>query len=625
MNCPNCNKVIKDGAKFCGHCGADISLAKHSITDDSVDNIIVHGYTLLSSGSFDEARELFDSATRKDAKNVQVMLGKLLCDLKLHNEDELADCATDFGENINYRSLLVFADSDTKMRISAYQRKAAEDAMLAEKERKYNDACAALENGHYTDALVLLEELGNWKDSVEKIEICNQGIERQRIEAEKRAEEQRIQDEIQAKKIKKYAIIFSVALAAFIAIIILINNVIVPFSQYNKAMKLIKNGEYSEGYSILTELGDFNNAEDKIKQSKYDRALLHIENGEYDTGYSLLDEIGTYNEADKYILQNKYDRATALLNEGKHDEAYALLNQIGDYNDATSLVVGDKYDRAIEMINNKNYAEAYSLLMQIGGSNTSVIKARKDAYKGIVFTELAKYDANNDLTGAVSYLNSKLPNADADDELKAKYEDYKNRYRTTVLTDASTAFSKTGYASAIEIVEAGLRVLSNDTELLNKKSYYEEYIPVYLFNLNYEQGHEDNHTWEKGPTTGEDCDGNTYTNCYEMHTSMSEYAYLVFDLDKKYSKFTGTFYWSSEHGRSFYNYEDATETLYIYNVDGDEPKLLYEVTLNCYSEAVTFSIDVSGIDKLEVANYCAITRNSFADTTPCLSEFKVQK
>ena len=125
MNCPNCNKVIKDGAKFCGHCGADISLAKHSITDDSVDNIIVHGYTLLSSGSFDEARELFDSATRKDAKNVQVMLGKLLCDLKLHNEDELAGCATDFGENINYRSLLVFADSDTKMRISAYQRKAA--------------------------------------------------------------------------------------------------------------------------------------------------------------------------------------------------------------------------------------------------------------------------------------------------------------------------------------------------------------------------------------------------------------------------------------------------------------------------------------------------------------------
>ena len=395
MICPNCNKVIKDGAKFCGHCGSDISLAKHSITDDSIDNIIVHGFTLLSSGSFDEAKELFDSATRKDAKNAQAMLGKLLCDLKLHNESELANCTVDFGENINYRSLLVFADSDTKMRVSSYQRKAAENSALAEKERKYSDACSALENEHFADALALFEELGYWQDSVEKIEICNQGIERQRIEAEKRAEEQRIQDEIQAKKIKKYAIIFSVALANFIAIIILINNVIVPFSQYNKAMKLIKNGEYSEGYSILTELGDFNNAEDKIKQSKYDRALLHIENGEYDTGYSLLDEIGTYNEADKYILQNKYDRATALLNEGKHDEAYALLNQIGDYNGAISLVVGDKYDRAIEMIKNKNYDEAYSLLKQLGGSNADIIKARKDAYKGIVLADLAKYDANN--------------------------------------------------------------------------------------------------------------------------------------------------------------------------------------------------------------------------------------
>ena len=242
-----------------------------------------------------------------------------------------------------------------------------------------------------------------------------------------------------------------------------------------------------------------------------------------------------------------------------------------------------------------------------------------------MLTELAKYDADNDLTGAVSYLNTKLPNADADEELNAKYEDYKNRYRTTVITNAATAFSKTGYASAIETVEEGLRVLSNDTELLNKKSYYEEYIPVYLFELNYEQGHEDNHTWEKGPTTGEDCDGNTYTNCYEMHTSMSEYAYLVFDLDEKYSKFTGTFYWNSEHGQGYYYYEDLTETLYIYDADGEEPKLLYEVTLNCYSDAVNFSIDISGVDKLMVGNYCAITRNSFADTTPCLSEFKVQK
>lgn len=149
--------------------------------------------------------------------------------------------------------------------------------------------------------------------------------------------------------------------------------------------------------------------------------------------------------------------------------------------------------------------------------------------------------------------------------------------------------------------------------------------PVNLFELNYEQGHEDNHTWEKGPVNGEDCDGNTYTNCYEMHNSMSEHAYLIFDLDKKYSKLTGTFYWSSEHSRKYYYSEDATQTLYIYNADGSEPKLLYEVTLNCYSDAVDFSINVSGIEKLEVANYCAITRNSFADTTPCLSEFKVHK
>lgn len=439
--------------------------------------------TLLSSGSFDEARELFDSATRKDAKNVQVMLGKLLCDLKLHNEDELADCATDFGENINYRSLLVFADSDTKMRISAYQRKAAENAALAEKERKYSDACSALENERFADALALFEELGYWQDSVEKIEICNQGIERQRIEAEKRAEEQRIQDEIQAKKIKKYAIIFSVALAAFIAIIILINNVIVPFSQYNKAMKLIKNGEYSEGYSILTDLGDFNNAEDIIKQSKYDRALLHIENGEYEIGYSLLDEIGTYNEADKYILQNKYDRATELLGKGKYDEAYALLTELGNYSDSATVLSDSRYQYATKLKAEGKYEEAigiFNSIVSYSDSRTQITSCKyllaknkfaqqevSEAYK--LFNEISSYE---DVATYIAKIETEYPtikfsNLDCGDRVMfGKYEQ-----------DNNIENGKEELSWVVAKKENG-KILLVSEKIIDRMAFNVEYVPI---------------------------------------------------------------------------------------------------------------------------------------------------
>ena len=381
MICPNCNKVIKDGAKFCGHCGSDISLAKHSITDDSIDNIIVHGFTLLSSGSFDEAKELFDSATRKDAKNAQAMLGKLLCDLKLHNESELANCTVDFGENINYRSLLVFADSDTKMRVSSYQRKAAENAALAEKERKYSDACSALENERFADALALFEELGYWQDSVEKIEICNQGIERQRIEAEKRAEEKRIQDELQAKRIKKYAVIFSAALVVFIAIILVINNLIVPMSQYNKAEKLLKDGNYGDAYVILKDLGEFNNADERILQDKYERAMKEIEKGDYEYAYSILKQVGTYNNADQYILEHKYKRAKEHLTNNEYQKAFPLLSDLGQYaySDATELLIKARYDFASKLKSEGKYEEAieeYSTVSSYEDSSNQILSCK---------------------------------------------------------------------------------------------------------------------------------------------------------------------------------------------------------------------------------------------------------
>ncbi len=489
MICPNCNKVIKDGAKFCGHCGSDISLAKHSITDDSIDNIIVHGFTLLSSGSFDEAKELFDSATRKDAKNAQAMLGKLLCDLRLHNESNLENCSVDFGENINYRSLLVFADSDLKMRLSAYQRKAAERAMLTEKERKYNDACAALENERFTDAVVLFEELGYWQDSAEKIEICNQGIERLRIEAEKRAEEKRIQDELQAKKIKKYAIIFSAALIVFIAIILIINKLIVPMSQYNKAEKLLKEGNYGEAYIILEDLGEFKNADERILQDKYDRAMKGIEKGNFDYAYSILKQIGSFKNADTFIIENTISRAITYLDD-------------------------------------KEYSKAYDLLNSSDSSDAKIVELRKKAFKEMLIIELNLYDSRDELANSINFLNSKTTNEDFDVELQKELTERKNTYRDKIINLAATAFPEKNYKDAISIIEEGLTVLPNDYELLSKKSEYEEYIPVNLYELETEKSF----SYELKETAN-DVHGKTHANAMVVNS----YRDITLITDGKYN------------------------------------------------------------------------------------------
>ncbi len=125
--------------------------------------------------------------------------------------------------------------------------------------------------------------------------------------------------------------------------------VIEPMLRYDKAVELIENGEYTEGYAILTELG----RDDEILSNKKERAHALLEKEDFDKAYALMEETG---EEDK-IVDNILGRVTPLVAEGKYIDAVKLLEKY-----KYGSLPEKRYKRAAELVDSAEYNEAYILL-----------------------------------------------------------------------------------------------------------------------------------------------------------------------------------------------------------------------------------------------------------------------
>lgn len=109
---------------------------------------------------------------------------------------------------------------------------------------------------HRTQFRSILEDgdyLGDYKDSPEQIKKCTARIEE--INKER-------------KKKKRITLISCTAIcsitAALIAFVIVLNNVIIPNKNYNKAMDLYNSGNYEEAIEAFEDLDGYKDSEDKI-------------------------------------------------------------------------------------------------------------------------------------------------------------------------------------------------------------------------------------------------------------------------------------------------------------------------------------------------------------------------
>lgn len=218
-----------------------------------------------------------------------------------------ATSSTEYENASNiFKTILNYKDSQTlftKCLENAEKARAEEKekAEISRKDNIYNSAIALMNKPagimnkfsttHYEEAIKEFQKISGWRDSDEKIIVCQKKIEElkaqaeaDRLEKERLAEIARIEAEKRAKRNKKIAIITTPIVCAIIAFLIVLNTVIIPNGKYNDAIALMNAGRLDEAYNIFLELGAYKDAVDKtcdIRLMKTKEQLKNIKVGSY--------------------------------------------------------------------------------------------------------------------------------------------------------------------------------------------------------------------------------------------------------------------------------------------------------------------------------------------------------
>ena len=163
------------------------------ITSPSVLNItslLKRAFMFLEDGEFERADDFCEQVLNQDPENAQAYLGKLMIELRVVRQADLANCAEPFDNSKNYQKVLRFADPALVATLKGYTDAIKEASVKREKEREeklyqkakgiyqkakdehsFSHACWELQN-----AIEIFESLEKFKDSDEYIKLCREEL-----------------------------------------------------------------------------------------------------------------------------------------------------------------------------------------------------------------------------------------------------------------------------------------------------------------------------------------------------------------------------------------------------------------------------------------------------------------
>ena len=222
---------------------------------------------------------------------------------------------------------------------------------------KYNDALALVDAGQYQEAIAAFEALDGYKDSAAKIEVCNQLLEKAKLE-----------------------------------------------DKYLQAQTHVQNAQYEDAHRLLQQLRFVDGYTDKVQQLYRQIVDKCRSEGQYDLAVSMYKHINGFSEESEEYKDLVYHSGLAAMERGDYLDAAVAFGKIPGYLDANTQYLEAHYQRGIAYMNSKSYEYAINAFSQAQGHKDSGLQQLEAKYQ-LVLSLHAYKDAQ-----AFSYL-SDLKNA----------------------------------------------------------------------------------------------------------------------------------------------------------------------------------------------------------------------
>lgn len=286
--------------------------------------LLKRAFIFLEDGNWKGADEYCERVLDLDPENAEAYLGKLMAELKVHKQDDLAKLETSFDESDNYIKAARYANEKLRDKLNSYldvirynddekmykisvdlmaTAKTEEDfvnlaesfellesfkdskelavecrkkAEEARKESIYLNAIKLYSSDSVTEVKKSIEEFNkivDYKDVHDRIILSEEKIKQLNSVANEK------QIAYSKKRKRKFIIVLSIVAVIVVGIILafVITNV-TKSNNYNSAIQMLESGQYQEAYDLFCELGDYKDSEKQMDNAKIETQISNLKN-----------------------------------------------------------------------------------------------------------------------------------------------------------------------------------------------------------------------------------------------------------------------------------------------------------------------------------------------------------
>ena len=117
-------------------------------SNTSVEPLLKRAFMFLEDKDWSSADEYCEKVLDQDPENARAYLGKLMVDLKVTKQKNLADCKNEFIDNINYEKAIRFADKKLAEKLEGYIEHIIERNKQEHIKKVYTDALKLMNTAH---------------------------------------------------------------------------------------------------------------------------------------------------------------------------------------------------------------------------------------------------------------------------------------------------------------------------------------------------------------------------------------------------------------------------------------------------------------------------------------------
>lgn len=248
------------------------------------------------------------------------------------------------------------------------------------------------------------------------------------------------------------------------------------------------------------------------------------------------------------------------------------------------------YELGVAFKNNEDYKNAILELSKIEASSTyyeeaqKIVDIAKESYVNAVLNEVKQCNSVEDFEKSFQKMYEAEEILEFSTDISLELAETEELYRTSLLKKAEVAFETDGWEEAISVLEEGFEWLPDDSLIESEIRKYEEYAPVYIYNMPIFEGDD----WTIYDSV-EDNLGNTYNNA--VSSSYFKDETRTYKMNGEYKRIKGTLFVRKE--------ERNTDWGTLLQIIGDG-NLLYSAQVSGGDEPISFNVDISNIEELSI-------------------------